>query len=174
MPAFQIYLNGKKLTTAGVNNEGLLNAFVHWSRVEPKGMPARKSAKAVEELSLQVHGLIPRSGFDESLGACLKIPRDPVFGGKAGWQGSTKENILGGSSTEEQRSQPGFTAKTRRAPGLLSSADVGSVLTARSEDVSWPVRHGPALAHAKIPLRRASRNFQTGSLVGGSQPQAGR
>ena len=67
MPAFQIYLNGKNLTTAGVENRGLLNAFVHWSRVAPKETSARKSAKAVEELSLQVHGLVPRSGFDESL-----------------------------------------------------------------------------------------------------------
>ena len=50
-----------------------------------------------------------------ALGASLKIPRDPVFGGKIGWGGVTKENTLHGSSTEEQRSQATFTAKTRRA-----------------------------------------------------------
>ena len=64
--------------------------------------------------------------------------------GKVGWQGATKENIPSGSSTEEQRSQPAFTAKTRRASDLLSSASVGSVLTARCGDAPWPVRHGPS------------------------------
>ncbi len=83
--------------------------------------------------------------------------------GKVGRQGATKENIPGGSSTEEQRSQPAFPAKTRRALGLLQFARVGSALTARRGDPSWPVRHGPALAHAKIPLRRTPRNFQSGS-----------
>ncbi|MBM3840458.1 MAG: hypothetical protein FJ398_21335, partial [Verrucomicrobia bacterium] len=42
------------------------------------------------------------------LRACPKIPRGPVFAPKAGWRGATKENILPGSSTEEQRSQAAF------------------------------------------------------------------
>ncbi|MBM3838416.1 MAG: hypothetical protein FJ398_10695, partial [Verrucomicrobia bacterium] len=43
-----------------------------------------------------------------SVRACPKIPRGPVFAPKAGWRGATKENILPGSSTEEQRSQAAF------------------------------------------------------------------
>ncbi|MBM3838753.1 MAG: hypothetical protein FJ398_12470, partial [Verrucomicrobia bacterium] len=53
------------------------------------------------------------------LRACPKIPRGLVFAPKAGWRGATKENILPGSSTEEQRSQAAFGAKTLRAAGLL-------------------------------------------------------
>ena len=36
--------------------------------------------------------------------------------------------------TEEQRSQAAFSAKTRRAAGLLAAAGVGSALTARCGD----------------------------------------
>ena len=79
-----------------------------------------------------------------SVRASLKIPRGPVFVGKVGWQGVTKENIPGGSSTEEQRSQPAFPAKTRRASALLSSAGVGSVLTAHRGDArTSPPWHTP-------------------------------
>src|SRR5438445_13316970 len=74
--------------------------------------------------------------------ACLETTRGAVFGEKAGWRGATKENIPGGSSTEEQRSQTAFSAKTLRAAGLLSVAGVGSVVTARCGDAStsppWP------------------------------------
>src|SRR5712691_11015429 len=77
-----------------------------------------------------------------SLGACLETTRGAVFGEKAGWRGATKENIPGGSSTEEQRSQTAFSAKTLRAAGLLSVAGVGSFLTARCGDARnlppWP------------------------------------
>ncbi|MBM3841190.1 MAG: hypothetical protein FJ398_25200, partial [Verrucomicrobia bacterium] len=45
---------------------------------------------------------------NDTLRACPKIPRGPVFAPKAGWRGATKENILPGSSTEEQRSQAAF------------------------------------------------------------------
>ncbi|MBM3840784.1 MAG: hypothetical protein FJ398_23060, partial [Verrucomicrobia bacterium] len=55
------------------------------------------------ELLLLVMGFVVR--------ACPKIPRGPVFAPKAGWRGATKENILPGSSTEEQRSQAAFGAK---------------------------------------------------------------
>ena len=68
------------------------------------------------------------------LRACFKIPWGPVFAEKAAWRGATKENIPGGSSTEEQRSQAAFSAKTLRAAGLLSAACVGSALTARCGD----------------------------------------
>ncbi|MBM3837619.1 MAG: hypothetical protein FJ398_06590, partial [Verrucomicrobia bacterium] len=58
-------------------------------------------------------GGLGRFGFLASflLRACPKIPRGPVFAPKAGWRGATKENILPGSSTEEQRSQAAFGAK---------------------------------------------------------------
>jgi len=56
--------------------------------------------------------------------------------------GATKENIPGGSSTEEQRSQTAFCPKTLRAAGLLPVASVGSFLTARCGDARnsppWP------------------------------------
>jgi hypothetical protein len=63
--------------------------------------------------------------------ACLKTTRGDVFEGKAGWRGATRENIPGGSSTEEQRSQTVFPSKTLRAAGLLAVVGVGSVLAAR-------------------------------------------
>ena len=52
--------------------------------------------------------------------ACPKIPKGPVFAEKTEWRGATKENIPSGSSTEEQRSQAAFSAKTLRAAGLLT------------------------------------------------------
>src|SRR5687767_7800786 len=64
-----------------------------------------------------------------------------------------------GSSTEEQRSQPAFSAKTLRAAGLLPAACVGSDLTARCGDA----RSSPPWPTAKIPRRRIPRNFKTGS-----------
>src|SRR5216684_8930967 len=78
----------------------------------------------------------------KSLRACLETTRGAVFGEKAGWRGATKENIPGGSSTEEQRSQTAFSAKTLRAAGLLPVAGVDSFLTARCGDARnsppWP------------------------------------
>src|SRR6266481_10010412 len=67
--------------------------------------------------------------------------RGALFSGKRP-DGATKENIPGGSSTEEQRSQTAFSPKTLRAAGLLSVAGVGSFLTARCGDARnsppWP------------------------------------
>jgi hypothetical protein len=51
---------------------------------------------------------------------CLKIMKGAVFAEKAVWRGATKENIPCGSSTEEQRSQTAFSAKTLRAAGLFA------------------------------------------------------
>ena len=65
------------------------------------------------------------------LRACFKTTRGAVFAEKAVWRGATKENIPGGSSTEEQRSQTAFDAKTLRAAVLLFVAFVGSAVTAR-------------------------------------------
>src|SRR5260221_1858052 len=100
-------------------------------------------------------------------GRCARPPRlEPVWklrGALFSWKrpdGATKENIPGGSSTEEQRSQAAFSAKTLRAAGLLSVAGVGSVLTARCVALRAAKA---ALATAEIPRRRAPRSFQTGS-----------
>ena len=82
------------------------------------------------------------------------------FRGKGRMAGATKENIPGGSSTEEQRSQTAFSPKTLRAAGLLSVAGVDSFLTARCGALRAAKA---ALATAKIPRRSASRSFQTGS-----------
>jgi hypothetical protein len=104
--------------------------------------------------------------------ACLKIPRGSVFGQKAGWQGATKEDILGGSSTEEQRSQTAFCPQTLRAAGLLPVAGVGSFLTARFGDArnspSWP----PPKSLVAGPLgifRQALRSLRTGNCRKGGR-----
>ena len=56
MPVFRIYLNCKKMTTAGVGADGVLGAHVSWVRhsqevVKKHGLPA-------EELNLHVGGLV--------------------------------------------------------------------------------------------------------------------
>src|SRR6266542_1375154 len=70
----------------------------------------------------------------ELLRACLKITWCLVFVEKAGWRGATREHPRSGAVTEEQRSQPAFSAKTLRAAGLLAAASVGSAVTARCGD----------------------------------------
>src|SRR5206468_7182514 len=91
-------------------------------------------------LSPSLSPLVPRGEREKPdtaalhLRACFKIQRGPVFAEKAAWRGATKEHSLEGSVTEEQRSQAAFSAKTRRAAGLLAAAGVGSALTARCGD----------------------------------------
>src|SRR6266436_6337440 len=88
-----------------------------------------------------------RSATPLSFRACFKIPWESCFRGK-GWM-ARRECFRTGtrgysqrSPTEEQRSQPAFSAKTLRAAGLLSVARVGSDLTARCGDAlnspPWP------------------------------------
>src|SRR5260370_2889525 len=69
------------------------------------------------------------------------------FRGKGRMAGATKENIPGGSSTEEQRSQTAFSAKTLRPAGLLSPAGIGSSLTPRRRDAPTP----PPRPHPNSP-----------------------
>ena len=78
------------------------------------------------------------------LRACLKSERGPVFAEKAGWRGATKEHTRQRSVTEEQRSQPAFSAKTLRAAALLGVLFVGSAVTARYGDApASPPRSRP-------------------------------
>src|SRR5437879_5474899 len=110
------------------------------------------------------------------LRACLETTRGAVFGEKAGWRGATKENIPGGSSTEEQRSQTAFSAKTLRAAGLLSVAGVGSVVTARCGDAStsppWPqpksLAAAPLVVSKQAPreMTKIPRPCRPGPLTG--------
>ena len=106
---------------------------------------------------------LTKKGFEsyhiDFLRAYLKIGRDSVFAEKARWRGVRKENIPGGSATDEQRSQMAFSAKTRRAAVLLPAACVGSAVTARWQGCSGLA----ALAAAKIPSRRTPSNFQADS-----------
>ena len=83
------------------------------------------------------------------------------WGGKVGWRGVTKENIPGGSSTEEQQSQPAFTAKTLRASALLSSASVGSILTAHCGDArtSPPWHTSKSLSAGPLAISRQALRF---------------
>src|SRR6266702_6804826 len=95
------------------------------------------------------------------LRACLETTRGAVFAEKAGWRGATKENIPGGSSTKEQRSQTAFSPKTLRAAGLLSVAGVGSFLTARCGDARnsppWP--QPKSLAAAPLVVSKQALRF---------------
>jgi hypothetical protein len=94
--------------------------------------------------------------------ACLKIMKGAVFAEKAVWRGATRENILGGSSTEE----------STKPDGLFRENPSGGGSFARG--LRWIGRHGllqgcsglAALATAKIPRRSALQNFQTGSYRG--------
>ena len=107
------------------------------------------------------------------LRACLKIPRGAVFAQEAGWRGAsspevlqaggaTMENTPCGSSTEKQRSQTAFSAKTLRAAGLLSLAGVGSVVTARCGDAPtsppWP--NPKSLAAALLAIFRQALSLE--------------
>src|SRR5258708_7794037 len=84
--------------------------------------------------------------------------------------GATKENIPGGSSTEEQRSQTAFSPKTLRAAGLLSVAGVGSFLTARCGDARnsppWP--HPKSLAAAPLVVSKQALRWIVEQLALGA------
>jgi hypothetical protein len=55
MIAFNVYLNGKKISTAGVGDIGVLSAHVTWVRRTQKEMHIKMPE---EELTLEVGGLI--------------------------------------------------------------------------------------------------------------------
>src|SRR6185312_7519606 len=121
------------------------------------------------------------------LRACRKIRLDAVFGEKAGWRGATKEtamrdsaltqfeqltgraweaHIPGVSSTEKQRSQTAFSAKTLRAAVLLPVDCVGLAVTAHCGDAPasppCPQPKSPAAAPSPIfrqALRERAQQF---------------
>lgn len=58
MPVFHVYLNGKKVSTAGVGELGVLSAHVTWVRRKGKHVLAKKPDSVEEELTLHVGGLV--------------------------------------------------------------------------------------------------------------------
>jgi hypothetical protein len=62
MPVFHVYLNGRKMSTAGVGDLGVLTALVSCVQRESQAPRARTPGKAVRELTLDVGGLITPTG----------------------------------------------------------------------------------------------------------------
>ena len=58
MRVFHIYLNGKKVTTAGVGDLGVLTALVTWVHRKGEDTSAKKPDSVEEEMTLHVGGLI--------------------------------------------------------------------------------------------------------------------
>ena len=58
MPVFHVYLNGKKVCTAGVGDLGVLGAHVSWVRRKGERTLSKKPDSVEEELLLHVGGLI--------------------------------------------------------------------------------------------------------------------
>ena len=58
MPTFHVYLNGKKMSTAGVRELGVLSAHVTWVRRRIEDTGRKKSEGVEEDLTLHVGGLI--------------------------------------------------------------------------------------------------------------------
>jgi hypothetical protein len=58
MPVFHVYLNGKKVSTAGVGDLGVLSAHVTWVRRNVARASEKKPNRVEEELTLYVGGLI--------------------------------------------------------------------------------------------------------------------
>ena len=58
MPVFHVYLNGKKVSTAGVGDIGVLSAHVTWVRRTGEDTRAKTADGFEEELTLHVGGLI--------------------------------------------------------------------------------------------------------------------
>ena len=58
MPVFHVYLNGKKVSTAGVGELGVLSAHVTWVRRKGGHTQTKKPDSAEEELTLHVGGFV--------------------------------------------------------------------------------------------------------------------
>ena len=59
MPVFHVYLNGKKVSAAGVGQLGVVTALVSWVRRKGEHTRSGKPDSVEEELELNVGGLIP-------------------------------------------------------------------------------------------------------------------
>lgn len=65
MPVFHVYLNGKKLSTAGVSDTGVVGVHITWVRRRGEHTRAKQVNSVEEELRLDVGGLI--TPVDESV-----------------------------------------------------------------------------------------------------------
>jgi len=74
MPVYHVYLNGKKVSTAGVGDLGVLGAHVSWVRRRGERTLAKKPESVEEELTLHLGGLItPREEHVRWLDRSLKV-----------------------------------------------------------------------------------------------------
>ena len=74
MPVFHVYLNGKKVSTAGVGDLGVPGAHVSWVRRKGERTLAKKPDSVEEELTLHVGGLIsPTEEHVRWLDCSLKV-----------------------------------------------------------------------------------------------------
>ncbi len=74
MPVFHVYLNGKKVSRAGVGDTGVVGAHVTWVRRRGEHTRAKKPGSVEEELRLEVGGLItPANERVRWVGRKLKI-----------------------------------------------------------------------------------------------------
>jgi len=58
MPVFHVFLNGKKVSTAGVGDVGVFSAHVTWVRRKGGDTSAKRPDRVEEELTLYVGGLV--------------------------------------------------------------------------------------------------------------------
>ena len=58
MIAFEVFLNGNKVCTAGVGDLGVLTAMLTWVRREGKNTESKESRNVEEELTLNVGGFV--------------------------------------------------------------------------------------------------------------------
>lgn len=74
MPVFHVYLNGKKVSTAGVGELGVLGTHVSWVRRNGEDTRSKKPDATEEELRLHVGGLItPREEHVRWVDKTLKV-----------------------------------------------------------------------------------------------------
>ena len=107
----------------------------------------------------------------------FKIRSSAVNAPKTEWQGATRENILHGSSTEEQRRQTALGALTLRATDLLGGGGVVAGRQARCGDCrsAPPCPRPKSLVAAPLPILKqplkptASFSIPSISMGGGAR-----
>ena len=73
MPVFHIYLNGKKLCTAGIDDTGVVAAHISWVRRRGEHTRSGKPNSVEEELRLEVGGNVPEDQILRWVDRKLKI-----------------------------------------------------------------------------------------------------